>query len=345
MKIEKKSFGHTPEGEIIDLYTLTNDKGLRLRVTPYGAIVVALETPDRRGRPADIVLGYDSLAAYLKDNPYFGCVVGRFANRIAGGRFHLDGVAYQLAQNDGGNHLHGGLRGFDKVVWQTEELSAADSVGLRFRYTSPDGEEGYPGELSVTLDYALTNANEFKIAYEAATDKATVLNLTHHTYFNLTGCSDDILGHEIAINADRFTPVDDTLIPTGEIEAVAGTPMDLRKSATIGAAMAQLRGVFDHNYVLARKGGGLELAATVREPKSGRILEIFTTEPGIQFYSGNFLDGHHKGKGGVSYRKHFGLCLETQHFPDSPNQPAFPTTVLRPGQTFRSMTTHRFSVK
>ncbi len=345
MNIAKTTFGKTPAGEPVDLYLLSNSN-VRMSVMTYGATVVTLEAPDRIGRMADVVLGFDSLAEYVRDNPYFGCAVGRYANRIAGGKFQLDGVTRALACNDGRNHLHGGVRGFDKVVWSAEEIRSTGAVSIRFRYTSRDGEEGYPGTLKVTMTYTLTDSSEFRIDYEAATDQPTVVNLTNHSYFNLAGpAAGSILDHEVMIGAHHFTPVGETLIPTGRLQPVEGTPMDLLRPRRVGEAMAGLAGGFDHNFVIDRKGSGLELAARVREPKSGRVMEIATTEPGIQLYSGNFLDGHHRGKGGVAYHKHGGFCLETQHYPDSPNQPAFPSTVLRPGQRYATTTVHRFSAE
>jgi aldose 1-epimerase len=343
--VTQSEFGTTPEGVNVDLYTLTNKNGLRARITNYGGILVSLEVPDRDGNLGDITLGYDKLDGYIANNPYFGALIGRYGNRIAKGSFTLDGVAYQLAKNNGENHLHGGLRGFDKVVWQAEPVETADAVGVKLTYLSPDGEEGYPGNLSCEVTYLLTNENELKISYTATTDKPTPINLTHHSYFNLTCGKRDILGHELTLNADRYTPVDAGLIPTGEIAPVAGTPMDFTKPKTIGAEIDQVPGGYDHNYVLNKADSEISLAASVYEPDSGRVMEIYTTEPGIQFYSGNFLDGTITGKGGVVYAKHYGFCLETQHFPDSPNKPDFPSTILRPGETYRHETVHKFSAK
>jgi aldose 1-epimerase len=343
MAVKKEPFGGLPDGTAVELYTLTNGKDLKARLITYGAILVSLEIPDRNGTPGDITLGCDSLDGYLKVSPYFGAIVGRYANRIAKGRFVLDGVDYRLANNNGVNHLHGGIKGFDKVVWAAEPIKEANAVGVRFSYLSRDGEEGYPGNLKVVVTYFLTNDNELRIAYEAETDKATPVNLTHHSYFNLAG-GGDILGHELMLYADKYTPVDESLIPTGEVLDVKGTPMDFRTSATIGSRITQVKGGYDHNYVL-KSGGAMALAARVYEPVTGRLMEISTNEPGIQFYSGNFLDGTIAGKGGRVYPKHGGFCLETQHFPDSPNKPDFPSTILRPGHKFTSLTVHKFSMK
>lgn len=349
MKIDKASFGKLPDGREADLYTLTNANGLQTAITNYGAIVVSLHAPDRDGRLADIVLGYPKLADYLKDTPYFGAIVGRYGNRIAKGRFTLDGVEYTLATNNDANHLHGGKIGFDKVLWNAEPFRTANEVGLKLSYLSVDGEEGYPGNLQVTVCYALTNKNELKITYDAITDKPTVVNLTHHGYWNLIGqARGDILEHELMLNADRFTPIDAGLIPTGELRPVKGTPMDFTRPTRIGARISQddeqLRyGLgYDHNFVLNRTGEGLSLAARVYEATTGRVLEVHTTEPGVQFYSGNFLDGSNVGKGGRAYKHRYGFCLETQHFPDSPNKPEFPPVVLRPGQRYQTTTVYRF---
>ncbi len=324
---------------------------MEVAITNFGAIVVALKAPGRGGQFADVVLGFDSLDGYLKEHPYFGAIIGRYGNRIAKGRFKLNGVEYKLATNNGENHLHGGIKGFDKVVWAARDVSTPQAPALELRYTSKDGEEGYPGNLDVTVIYTLTEGNELRIDYSATTDKDTVVNLTNHSYFNLAGEGNgDILGHEMMINADAFTPVDAGLIPTGELKKVEGTPFDFRKPAAIGARInaddPQIRygKGYDHNFVLNRKGGGLELAARVAEPKSGRVMEVLTTEPGIQFYSGNFLDGSVKGKGGKAYQHRYGFCLETQHFPDSPNKPNFPSTVLKPGGKYQTTTVYRFSV-
>jgi aldose 1-epimerase len=343
-------FGKTPEGVAVQIYTLTNKKGVQARITNYGGIVVSLKTPDRKGAMADVVLGFDSLDGYLTSpSPYFGALIGRYGNRIAHARFALNGVDHKLAANNGENSLHGGNRGFNKVVWSPRELSDG---GLELTYMSKDGEEGYPGNLRVTVTYHLTDANELKIEYAASTDKDTVLNLTNHSYFNLKGAGNgDILGHVVTLNADKFTPVDAGLIPTGDLRSVNGTPFDFRKGTAIGARIEQsdeqlkLGKGYDHNWVLNKSGNSLSLAARVEEPSTGRVLEVHTTEPGVQFYTGNFLDGTAKGKGGKMYGFRSGFCLETQHFPDSPNQSQFPSTVLRPGQAFRSTTVYRFSAK
>lgn len=350
-------FGTLPDGTPVEVYTLTNANGLRLRATNYGCIVLSIETPDRAGRMADVALGYPTLAEYLRETPYFGAVVGRYANRIAGGQFTLDGQTYTLAKNNdpGGQpcSLHGGLKGFDKVVWSAKGVEKPGAQGVRFERTSPDSEEGYPGNLRVAVTYWLTDDDEFRIDYEATTDRATPINLAQHTYFNLKGEGQgDILGHELTLHASRFTPVSAGLIPTGELRPVAGTPLDFTAPHAIGARIGaddeQLRygGGYDHNWVLDRRPeGGLQPAATVYEPTTGRVLEVLTTEPGIQFYCGNFLDGKLTGKSGQPYVHRGGFCLETQHFPDSPNQPAFPSTILRPGETWRSQTVYRFRTR
>jgi aldose 1-epimerase len=343
-------FGKTPEGKGVDLYTLTNASGVEVRAMTYGGIITSIKVPDRAGSLGDVVLGFDTLDGYLKDSPYFGAIVGRYGNRIAKGQFTLDGRTYKLAVNNGPNHLHGGVKGFDKAVWTARVVENPAGVGVELKRTSPDGEEGYPGTLNATVTYTLTDKNELIVKYEATTDKATPVNLTQHTYFNLAG-SGDILGHELMLNADRYLPVDATLIPTGELAPVAGTPFDFRKPTAIGARITQndpqLKNGngYDHNWVLNRTGPGLQIAARVVEPKSGRTLEVATTQPGVQFYSGNFLDGTIKGKGGTVYSQRSGLCLETQHFPDSPNHPAFPTTTLAPGQIYSTQTVFTFGVR
>ena len=350
MSITQQVYGQTADGKPVDLYTLTNANGCKVTITNYGGIVVALEVPDRQGQLDDVVLGFDTLDKYLNGHPCFGALIGRVGNRIAGGTFRLDGVTHTLAINDGPNHLHGGLKGFDKVVWQGELVEGQDRASLSLSYLSVDGEEGYPGNLSVTVTYSLTRENELEIDYRATTDKRTVLNLTHHSYFNLAGAGNgDILGHEITIRGDRFLPVGAGLIPTGELRSVKGTPMDFTTSALIGARIdgdeEQLRlgGGYDHTWVLNRPDGSPAWAARVVEPVTGRVLEVLTTEPGLQFYTGNFLDGSHHGKGGRTYKFRYGFCLEAQHFPDSPNQEHFPSTVLEPGQTYRHTTIYKFS--
>ena len=352
MNIKKQAFGKKADGTPVDLYTLINSNGLEAKITNYGGIVVSLIVPDRNGKPADVVLGYNTFEKYIRHNPHFGCIVGRYGNRIAKGKFTLNGIEYNLAQNDNENHLHGGIKGFDKVIWKAQEIIDDDGLGVKLIYLSKDGEEGYPGNLSVTVLYTLTNENELKIEYSATTDKVTVVNLTHHSYFNLAGAgSGDILGHEMMIQADKFTPVDATLIPTGELRSVRSTPMDFTRPMPIGSRIEQVYkqlvfgGGYDHNWVLNNHDGSLRLAARVYEPKSGRVMEVYTTEPGIQFYTGNFLDGTITGKQGKVYHKRNGFCLETQHFPDSPNKPNFPSTVLKPGVTYTQTTIYKFSAK
>jgi aldose 1-epimerase len=347
--ISKKAFGKMPDGRTIDLYTLTNNHGMRVAITNYGGIVVSIVAPDRNGKPGDVVLGFDNLEGYLAKEPYFGALIGRYVNRIGNARFKLDGVEYKLPANDGPNSLHGGLQGFDKRVWAAREVPG-EHPALELTYLSKDGEEGYPGNLSVKVVYSLTDDNSLRIDYSATTDKDLVLNLTNHSYFNLAGEGNgDILKHQIMINADRFTPIDGTLIPTGELRKVAGTPFDFRKPAAIGARIdaddeqIKFGKGYDHNFVLNRSGAGLGLAARVTDPGSGRALEVLTTQPGLQFYTGNFLDGSIHGKGGRAYGRRSAFCLETQHFPDSPNKPSFPSTVLKPGQTYRESTVFRFS--
>jgi aldose 1-epimerase len=346
MNITKQSFGKMPDSTVVDLYTLTNASGVTMQVTNYGGIITSLQVPDKKGKPEDIVLGYDSLASYLEKTPYFGCLVGRYGNRIARGKFSLDGKEFTLACNDGPNHLHGGVKGFDKVVWEASEIRQDSAVGLRLHYLSKDGEEGYPGNLDVTVVYLLNNNNELSFDYSATTDKATPVNLTQHSYMNLAGAgSGDVKGHELMINASKYTVVDSTLIPTGELRDVTGTPWDFTSPKAIGKDLAATGGKpvgYDHNFVLNTKGL-TEEAVKVVEPVSGRILQVFTDEPGVQFYSGNFLDGTFMGKGGKAYNQYYGFCLETQHFPDSPNQPAFPSTILKPGEKYHTVTIFKFS--
>ena len=345
-RVSRAQFGQLADGRRVEVFTLTNAHGLEVRAMTYGAIITSIHTPDRSGKRADIVLGFDSLGGYLGGSPYFGAVVGRYANRIARGQFTLDGVTYHLARNNGPNSLHGGARGFDKVLWSGEPFESDSTAGVTFRYESLDGEEGYPGTVSVRVTYTLTNADDLIIEYEASTTKATPINLSQHTYWNLHGAgAGDILDHVLTLNAAAFTPVDSTLIPTGQITPAAGTPFDFRTAtaigARIGAANEQLRfgRGYDHNWVIDQASpGALTLAARLEDPVSGRRLDISTTEPGVQFYSGNFLDGTLRGKGGRTYAHRSGLCLETQHFPDSPNHGNFPSTILRPGQRYQSRT-------
>jgi aldose 1-epimerase len=346
MSLRTTSFGILPDKSKVTRFSLANQHGVTASVINYGATLVALEAPDRRGRLADITLGFDNLDGYIRHNsPYFGCIVGRCANRIAYGRFHLDGREYRLATNDGVHHLHGGRKGFDKAYWQAE-AGTGKNPSVRFTYQSPDGEEGYPGNLSVAVVYTLTDNDELVIDYTATTDKPTPVNLTNHSYFNLAD-SDTILDHELMIASTRFVPVDDTLIPTGGIEPVEGTPMDFTKPTRIGQRIEELKGDpggYDHTYVLDGRGDTVSLAARVREPRSGRVLEVRTTEPGIQFYTGNFLNGSVTGKRGHAYPRRGGFCLEAQHLPDAVNQPAFPSVMLRPQQTYRQKTVFRVGV-
>ena len=340
-QVQKTSFGALPDGTAVDLYTLANANGLSAKVATYGAIITELHVPDRQGALGDIVLGFDNLGQYLKGHPFFGATVGRVANRIAKGRFTLDGQTCALATNNGPNHLHGGLKGFDKKVWQAEPQTGA---AVKFNYTSPDGEEGYPGTLAVVVTMTLTDANELRLDYTATTDKPTPVNLTNHSYFNLAG-EGSALEHEMMLAADYYTPSDSTLIPTGEIKLVKDTPMDFTTPRPIGSSFAQLQNKpvgYDHNYVLNSGGKDLALAARVSEPRSGRVMEVHTTQPGVQFYTANFLNGSLTGKRGVVYGQHSAFCLETQHFPDSVNQPQFPSVILRPGQTYRHTTVHKF---
>lgn len=343
-------FGTMPDGATIELFTLRNETGIEVRAMSYGAILVSIRTPDRAGQFADIALGSDALDDYITRPRFFGALVGRYGNRIGNARFAIDGQTFQLAPNNGTNHLHGGLKGFDKVVWNAAPFERSNAVGVTFTYSSRDGEEGYPGTLQTAVTYTLTPGNELIVDYTATTDKPTIVNLTQHSYFNLAGEGrGDVLKHELMINADRFTPVDAGLIPTGELAPVGGTPFDFRSPTAIGAridaddSQLKLGGGYDHNFVL-NGGPGLHLAARVVEPASGRTLQVDTTEPGVQFYSGNKLTGA-AGKAGHLYGPRSGFCLETQHFPDSPNKPNFPSTILRPGDTYRSKTVFTFGVK
>lgn len=349
--IKKEPFGKTPGGEAVEIYTLTNSKKAEARIMTYGGTVVSLKVPDRKGKFDDVVLGYDTLDGYLKDTSYLGSLIGRYGNRIAKGKFALNGVEYTLVRNNGENHLHGGTKGFDKVVWKAKSSVNKNGARLELTYLSRDGEEGYPGNLSVKVIYTLTENSELKIDYSATTDKDTVLNLTNHAYFNLAGAgSGDILGHQMQINADRFTPTDSGSIPTGELRSVKGTPFDFTAPAAIGARIEQadeqlkFGSGYDHNFVLNKNGRSPSLAATVFEPGSGRVMEVYTTEPGVQFYAGNFLSGA-KGKNGKIYLRRHGFCLETQHYPDSPNKPQFPSVVLKPKQTYTQTTVYKFTAR
>lgn len=348
--ITVQSWGKLKNGQAVELYTLRNAKGTEVTIANYGARIVSIKVPDKSGKFDDIVLGFDDLPGYTGPaDPYFGATIGRYANRIAGGRFMLDGNTYTLAKNNGPNSLHGGVAGFDKKVWTA---TARNDRDVLMTLVSPNGDEGFPGNLFASVTFALTDGNELQIRYSATTDKDTVVNLTNHSYFNLAGQGQgDVLGHIVTIDADRFTPVDAGLIPTGELKTVDGTPFDFRKPAAIGARIdspdpqLKLAGGYDHNYVLNKKSSGLQLAARVVEPKSGRVLEVLTTEPGMQFYTGNNLGGPITGAGGKVYQRRSAFCMETEHFPDSPNHPAFPSTTLKPGETFRSETVYRFSVE
>jgi aldose 1-epimerase len=349
--IAKAPFGKTADGAAVDLYTLKNAAGMEVAITTYGGRIVSLKAPGRDGKFADVVLGFDNLEGYLGEHPYFGALVGRYGNRIAKGHFKLDGKQYKLATNNGANSLHGGLKGFDKMVWVGREVPGGDP-SVELTYLSKDGEEGYPGNLTEKVTYTLTAANELRIDYSATTDKDTVVNVTNHSYFNLAGQGQgNILSHVVQLNAAKFTPVDAGLIPTGQLKSVEGTPFDFRQPTVIGARIndkdeqVTRGGGYDHNFVVDGEPGTLRLAARVTEPTSGRVLEVSTTEPGVQFYTGNFLDGTVKGKGGVAYAKRTGFCLETQHFPDSPNHPDFPTTTLKPGAEYKSTTVFKFSVQ
>ncbi len=346
--LTEQDWGHTPDGVVVKLFTLANSKGMTAKITNYGGIVTELLVPDRTGRPGNVVLGFGTLAEYLKGHPFFGAIAGRVANRIANATFSLDGKDYALAANNGPHHLHGGRKGFDKVVWEAKPLpSTPKQAALQLAYVSGDGEEGYPGSLRVTVNYALTEENELRMEYTATTDKATPINLTNHSYFNLA-CVGDVLGHELMLAADRYTPVDETLIPTGEIASVRNTPLDFTLPTAIGARIGQLKpqpGGYDHNYVLNSGGKALALAARVSEPNTGRTLEVHTTEPGVQLYTGNFLDGTLTSMGGLVCKQHSGFCLETQHFPDAVHRPNFPSVILRPGSTYQTTTVFKFSVR
>lgn len=345
--VEKGDFGKLSDGTPVDAYTLTNANGLKAKIITFGAILTELHVPDKSGNLGDVVLGFDNIEQYEKGHPFFGATVGRVANRIAKGKFTLDGKEYTLAINNGPNHLHGGLKGFDKKVWKAEPVKNGDGPSVKFSTNSPDGEEGYPGNLTVSVTYTLTNKNALRIEYTATTDQDTPVNLTNHSYFNLSG-KDDILNHSMRLNADRFVPVDSTLIPTGELKAVKGTPMDFTAPRLIGERIEQTGGDptgYDHCYVINHGGKSLTLAAHVTEPTTGRVMEVFTTEPGVQFYTGNFLDGTLTGKGGWTYQKHAAFCLEAGHFPDAVNQPKFPSIILHPGSTYHQRTEYVFSAQ
>ena len=347
MKVEIQDWGETPDGQGVQLYTVVNGRGAEAQITNYGGIVVSLKVPDVDGTLDDVVLGYDTLPEYVDDLSYFGCIVGRYANRIFGGRFTLNGVEHTLTANERWNHLHGGIRGFNKVVWEAKAVERGSSTGVGLTYLSRDGEEGYPGNLRAEVTYLLTEDSELRIEYEATTDRDTVVNLSHHSYFNLGG-GGDVLDHDLTLYADRFNPVDGELIPTGELRSVEGTPMDFTAPTAIGERIEadyeqlKLAGGYDHNWVLNREGPGLSVAARVHHPVTGRTMEMSTTEPGVQFYSGNQLPSHVPGKMERRYGPRHGLCLEAQHFPDSPNRPEFPSTVLREGETYRQTTVYRF---
>jgi aldose 1-epimerase len=351
--MKKQSFGKTSDGRPVDLYTLTNQKGMEVAITNFGGIVVSLKVPDRTGKFDDVVLGYDSLDGYLTNKAFFGALIGRYGNRIAHGKFTLNGQTYTLPKNDGDNTLHGGPEAFNKKLWTAKDVSSSKGQALELTYISPDGEEGFPGNLNAKVVYTLNDQNELTIAYSATTDKDTVVNLTNHSYFNLAGQgTGDILRHELMIKGDHITAVDETLIPTGELRPVKGTPFDFTHATAIGARIDQddpqlkLGKGYDHNWVLNDHGSrSPELVAEAYEPKSGRVLQVLSTEPGVQFYSGNFLDGTIHGKGNKVYNHRYGFCLETQHFPDSPNHPKFPSTTLKPGQTYSTTTVFKFSTR
>lgn len=351
-RITKADFGTTSDGRFVEAYTLRNGQGMEMVVLTYGGIIQSLKAPDRSGQLDDVVMGFDTIAEYEQHSPYFGSLIGRVGNRIAGGSFTLDGQTYTLARNNGPNHLHGGVRGWDKLIWAADAFQDETGAGVVLTLTSPDGDEGYPGTVTAHVKYTLTPDNRLIVNYHATTDKPTIINLTQHSYFNLGGAkTTDILGHELTIHANQFTPVDATLIPTGTVAPVDGTPFDFRTPAAIGVRIdaddEQIRRGpgYDHNFVLTRSGDGLQPAASVYEPVTGRTLDIHTTEPGLQFYAGNFLDGSFTGKGGRAYPRRSGFCLETQHFPDAPNHPSFPSIVLRPDGEYRSQTVFAFGAR
>jgi aldose 1-epimerase len=347
--VRKEKFGETPDGETVNIFTIKNANGVELKVSEFGATLVSLKVPDKNGKFADIILGYDNLEGYINDASYLGVIAGRYANRIAKGKFTLDGKEYTLAQNDGENHLHGGVKGFGKRVWKGEELKTNEGKGVKFSYLSVDGEEGYPGNLENTVEYILTDNNELKIVLRSKTDKATPVNLTNHAYFNLKGEGNGtILEHKLQLNAKEYTPVDDGLIPTGEIKSVVGTPLDFTEFHTIGSRIGEIEekfhGGYDHNFIIAERGDSLSMVCKVVEPESGRVMEIYATMPGFQFYSGNFLNGF-KGKGGKAYNQHYGFCIEPQFYPDSPNKPNFPSCILRPGEERKEVILYKFSTE
>lgn len=342
MNLKKEPFGII-DGQKVWLFTLTNEKNISIRITNYGGIITAINLPDRQGNMANVCLGFDTLQEYLAGHPYFGCIVGRFANRIAKGRFTIDGIQYSLAINNGNHSLHGGMRGFDKVLWQAEEIGDSREKGIKLTYYSHHMEEGYPGNLNVEVVYTLNNEGELKIHYSAVTDRLTHVNLTNHTYFNLNGAKEHVLNHEIQINATEYTVADAELIPTGEIKKVKGGSLDFTSAKKIGQDIAAVTGGYDHNFVLKhKKSNDMVVAAQVSEPLSGRTMEVFTTEPGIQFYTGNCLDGTCIGSQGVKYEKYFGFCLEAQHYPDTPNHTMFPSTLLEPGDVYSQTTIYKF---
>lgn len=350
MEIEKVKFGNMPDGREVTRFIMKNKNGVEVHVINLGGIITHLIVPDKNGKLEDVVLGLDNVEGYLRRSPYFGAIVGRYGNRIANGKFKLDGTEYTLAQNNNGQHLHGGVVGFDKVFWDITEIASSKGPALRLTYLSKDGEEGYPGNLDVTVEYVLTDDNELEIDYKATTDKKTIVNLTQHTYFNLSGAEQDILDHVLTINADEYVPVSKVLIPTGKLEPVKGSPFDFTSPTTVGERINEnheqlkIAGGYDHCWVLSGTDS-VKTAATVYHPTSGRTIEVLTTEPGMQFYSGNFLDGKITGKNGVKYNHRSGLCLETQHFPDGPNQPSFPSVTLNPGETYKTRTVYRFGTR
>lgn len=344
MKLSSESYGAMDDGRPVVLCTLESDSGIRVRLTNYGAITVGVETPDRQGRLTDVTLGYDALEQWRTNPAYFGATIGRYANRIAGGRFTLDGRTVEVTTNEGANHLHGGKTGFDQVLWAAEPIEEADAVGVQFTYRSPDGQEGFPGNLDVIATHWLRSDDTFTIEYSATTDAPTIVNLSHHGYWNLrSAAAGDVLGHELELNADAYTPVDEQLIPTGQFKTAVGTPLDFSRARAIGERIGAVPGGYDHNYVIRGVRGDLRLAARLYEPTTGRLMEVFTDQPGLQVYTANFLDGSLVGKGGVAYGRHAGVCLETQHFPDSPNHIPFPPVILRPGERYNHVAIYRFS--